>query len=140
MTRAPRRVGAPPAETTEPRRRYLLPRHRWPAAWEALTEARAAFVTGLGQPAPALDQAAPIEVVVADRGAALLERLGGRLVGAGPDPWIARMRELERQRRAAEAERARHDAARVDAFEAAFQREAQRIRDAQTNPEGEATP
>ena len=128
MKRSPRRVGAPPAETTEPRRRYLLPRHRWPAAWDALTEARAAFVTGLGQPAPDVDQVAPIEVVVAERGAARLERLGARLVGAGPDPWIARMRELERQRRAAEAERARHDAARVDAFEAAFQREAERVR------------
>ncbi len=124
-----RRVGAPPRETTEPRRRYLVPRHTWPAAWDALTEARATFVTGLGQPAPDLDRAAPIEVVVADRGAAILERLGARLVGAGPDPWIARMKELERQRRAAVEAQARRDAATVDAFEQAFQREAERIRE-----------
>lgn len=140
MNRAPRRVGAPPAETSEPRRRYLLTRHRWPAAWDALTEARAAFVTGLAQPEPGQGEAAPIEVFVAERGAAILERLGGQLVGSGPDPWVARMLELARLRREAAAERARHEAARVDAFEAAFRREAQRIRDAQTNTEGEDHP
>ncbi len=126
--RAQRRTGAPPAEGTEPRMRYLVPRHQWPAAWEALSESRCAFVTGLGQPAPDLDRAAPIEVVVAERGAAILERLGARLVGAGPDPWVARMKELERQRRAAVEAQAHRDAATVDAFEAAFQREAERVR------------
>ncbi len=123
-----RRTGAPPAETTEPRRCYLVPRHQWPAAWEALSEARCAFVTGLGQPAPDQAQAAPIEVFVAERGAAILERLGARLVGAGPDPWVARMKELERQRRAAAEADAHRDLAAVDAFEAAFQREAERVR------------
>jgi hypothetical protein len=107
MTRARRRVGAPPAETAEPRRSYLVPRHRWPAAWDALSEARAAFITGLAMPAPDPDQAAPIEVLVAERGAAILERL----------------------RHQAAAERTRHDAATADAFEVALQREAQRIRD-----------
>ena len=140
MKRAPRRVRAPAAETTEPRRRYLVPRHSWPTAWDQLTESRAAFVTGLAQPTPELDRAAPIEVFVAERGAAILERLGGRLVGAGGDPWQARMREFERLQREARAARARHDAAEADAFEAAFQREALRIREANGTPESEATP
>lgn len=128
MKRELRHVGAPPPETTEPRHRYHVPRHLWPAAWEGLSESRAAFVTGLGLPAPDLDCAAPIEVIVAERGATVLERLGARRVGAGRDPWGARLAELERQRRAAEAERARHDAAAVDALEAAFRREAERKR------------
>lgn len=127
MKREMRRVGAPQVETAEPRQRFLVPRHRWPAAWEALSAARAAFVTGLGQAATGQATAAPIEVYVAERGAAILERIGGRRSGTGRDPWQARMREYERLQREV-ANRAQRDAGAADAFEKAFQREAERVR------------
>lgn len=127
MTRPLRRGGAPQAETAEPRQRFLVPRHRWPAAWEALSAARAAFVTGLGQAATGEATAAPIEVYVAERGAAILERVGGRRSGTGRDPWQARMREFERLQREV-ANRAQRDAGAADALEVAFQREADRKR------------
>lgn len=123
-----RRAARLPRETTQPRRRFVVPRHAWPAALNQLTEARAAFVTGIGLPSPGLDLAAPVEVFVADRGAVILEGLGACGAGAGSDPWRARLREIERQARAAAAERARHDVAAADALEAAFQREAERVR------------
>lgn len=130
MKREMRRTGAPPRETTEPRRRYHVPRYVWPAAWDQLSAARAAFATGMVVPSPetGLGRAAPVEVFVAERGAAILERLGAHHVDAGADPWQAHVRKYERLQRAAAIERARHEAAAVGALEAAFQREAERAR------------
>jgi hypothetical protein len=97
-----RRVGAPPREAATPRIQYLVPRHLWPAAWDALTESRSAFVTGLGQDSPSAEHApaSPVEVFVAARGFAILERLGARLVGAGgsPDAWARQFQHLARMK------------------------------------------
>jgi hypothetical protein len=108
-------------EAVNPTACYHVPRYRWPAAWAALTDRNAPFTTGRPvRPEPG--RAAPIEVNVRESGAAILESLGGRLV-AGADrvePWAAKLR--------AGAMAHLRDAGPDDPLEAAFRREAARLK------------
>jgi hypothetical protein len=68
------------------RRVVVVPRCRWPAAWFALTSARAEFTTG-NSTAKGLDSGT-VDVIVTSKGESVLARLGLKANGRSPrDPW-----------------------------------------------------
>ena len=103
--------------------RVQCPRHMWPTVHDAIRRAKAKLTTGTCN--------TTLELLLSDKGVKVARRFGLQPQGVGRDPWPGRLRAGDGVKRYRDAENAPPD----DPLEAAFRREAARIRAARSvNP------